>query len=117
MNVIRPILLSLMFFCAFSAHIDAAPVLTLSSDYNFQQDRMLVSSNAVFVISSFDTQDHITAYTHYGVRIWSAPFHAKIISWQMAGDFIFVFSKDRKGSSTYLTCLDRVSGELVWQRP
>ncbi|MBA3602921.1 MAG: hypothetical protein H0W50_04620 [Parachlamydiaceae bacterium] len=117
MKFCRFILLGLMLSCAIETQVSAAPTAPAPKDYNFQQERMLLSSNAVFVISSFDTQDHITAYTYYGVRLWNAPFHAKILSWQQAGDYIFVFSKDRKGNSTYLTCMDKCSGELVWQRP
>lgn len=86
-------------------------------DYEFQQERMVLSSDTIYVLSSFDSQDHITAYTYYGTRLWDASFQAKITSWQLAGDYIFVFSKGRSGYSTYLTCLDSYSGTLVWQRP
>lgn len=112
MKAIRNMLLGLLFCCAVGTEVSATPV-----DYDFQQERMLLSSNAVFVISTFDSEDHVTAYTYYGTRIWNAPFHAKILSWQLAGDFVFVFSKDRNGHKTYLTCIDRDSGALVWQRP
>jgi hypothetical protein len=117
MKSIRFMMLALLFFVAAETRLSSALSVSAPVDYEFQQERMLLSSNAVFVISSFDTQDHITAYTHNGVRMWNAPFSAKILSWQMTGDFIFVFSKDRKGISTYLTCLDKCTGELVWQRP
>lgn len=86
------------------------------NDYNFQQERMLLSQDSVVIVSSFDNQDHISAYSYTGNFLWNAPFHAKILSWQMAQDYIFVFSKDRRGSKTYLTCLDRFSGRLVWQK-
>ena len=114
MKAIRYTLLAILCSFAFGSQMSAA---TVPSDFDFQQERMLLSSNAVYVVSSFETQDHITAYTHYGVRLWNAPFKAKILSWQLAGDYMFIFSKDRKGYSTYLTCLDKYSGELVWQRP
>ncbi|MBA3239240.1 MAG: hypothetical protein H0T62_12955 [Parachlamydiaceae bacterium] len=113
MKAVRYMLMGLLFCCAVGTEISAAPV----TDYDFQQERMLLSSNAVFVISSLDSQDHITAYTYYGARIWNAPYHAKILSWQLAGNYIFVFSKDRKGNSTYLTCMDKDSGAQIWQRP
>lgn len=86
-------------------------------DYDFQQERMQLTNDSVIVLSTFDNQDHVTAYTHYGVRLWNAPFHAKILSWRIAGDLAFVFSKDRKGTKTYITCLNRYTGELIWQKP
>lgn len=109
MKTVRYALLGLLFCCAAATEISAAPI----ADYDFQQERMLLSSNAVFIISSFDSQDHITAYTYYGTRIWNAPYHAKILSWKLAGDYIFVFSKDRKGPSTYLTCMDKDTGTPI----
>ena len=86
-------------------------------DYEFQQERMQLTQDSVIVISSFDSQDHVTAYTFYGVRLWNAPFHAKILSWQIAGDLVFVFSKDRNGTKTYITCMDRYTGNMIWQKP
>lgn len=86
-------------------------------DYNFQQDRMLLAHDCVVVISSFEDKDHITAYSHRGAKLWNSSFHAKILSWKMTNDCIFVFSKDRNGYSTYLTCIDRIDGKLIWQRP
>jgi hypothetical protein len=87
------------------------------SDYDFSQDRMIVSTTRIYVISSFETADHIAAYSHEGKLIWNAVFHAKIISWQIQGDQIFVFSKDRGGYQTYVTCVDRYTGTMKWQRP
>ncbi len=117
MKSVRFILLALLFSVAMKSQSVIAASPSAPIDYDFLQERMLLSSNAVYVISSFDTQDHITAYTHSGLRLWNAPFRAKILSWQIAGDYIFIFSKDRKGSTTYLTCIEKISGELAWQRP
>jgi hypothetical protein len=87
------------------------------ADYDFNQDRMIVSTTRIYIISSFETADHISAYTYDGRLVWEAPFFAKVISWQMHADAIFVFSKDRGGYQTYLTCLDRYTGTMKWQRP
>ncbi len=96
----------------------AAPVTAgVSSDYAFEQDRMVIDRGNVFVVSSFDSQDGITVYDFTGVRLWEARFYAKILSWQVEEDFVMVFSKDRNGTSTYLTCVDRRNGKMVWQRP
>ncbi len=111
--------LIILFFALFitTASLCHAQKIYDLDDYNFQQERMLLSSDAIFVISSFDTLDYITAYSYYGVRLWYVLFYAKILSWEIANDHIFVFSKDRAGHSTYLTCLDRYTGELIWQKP
>lgn len=100
------------------ALLSAAPVVAgISSDYGFEQDRMTINRGDVFVVSSFDTQDGITVYDLTGVRLWEARFHAKILAWQVEEDFVLVFSKDRGGTSTYLTCIDRRNGKMVWQKP
>jgi outer membrane protein assembly factor BamB len=87
------------------------------ADYDFSQDRMIVTSTRIYVISSFETADHISAFSHEGKLVWNAPFYAKILSWQIQGDQIFVFSKDRSGYQTYVTCVDRYTGSMKWQRP
>ncbi len=108
-------LIGLLSCCAFATQAFAeSPV---SNDYEFQQERMMLHSDAVFVISSFDSKDNVSAYTYYGIRLWSKTFHAKILSWQIANGYMFIFSKDRKGTSTYLTCLDIYTGDLIWERP
>lgn len=87
-------------------------------DYDFEQERMLLTADRLMVVSSFDTQDHITAYDFSGRLLWNVPFHAKIVSWQMtSGSYLFVFSKSRTGFSTYVTCIDALTGSLVWQKP
>lgn len=86
-------------------------------DYEFKQERMLLSSDSVYIISAFENEDHITAYSYYGSFKWDMKFNAKVVSWQVAGDYIFVFSKSRLGYTTYLTCLDRFNGGIIWERP
>lgn len=111
MKLFRLMLLSLFLSTAFITQVFA------ESDYDFQQERMKLTADSVMVISTFDTEDHVTAYTYSGVRLWNAPFHAKILSWEIAGNYLFIFSKDRRGIKTYLTCLDRHTGTLIWQKP
>lgn len=114
MKLIRIMLLGLLFS---SVLITQASAAARDSDYNFQQDRMKLTPDSVVAISSFDNQDHVTAYTYSGVRLWNAPFHAKILSWHIAGGNIFIFSKDRSGTKTYITCLNKNTGSVVWQKP
>ncbi len=78
---------------------------------------MKVDRGEVFLISSFDSQDGVSAYNFYGKRLWEARFHAKILAWNIQDDIILVFSKDRDSHATYLTCIDRRTGHYLWQRP
>lgn len=114
MKMFRMVFIGLLFSSALSVQ---AAVAVPSEDYDFQQERMQLTPDSVMVISTFDTQDHITAYTYSGTRLWNAPFHAKILSWKFIGDYVFVFSKDRKGTKTYITCLNRNTGTPIWQKP
>lgn len=86
-------------------------------DYDFEQERMLLTTSEILIISSFENEDHISSYSYGGTLLWDSTFHAKIVSWRLAGDYLFVFSKSRKGYKTYLTCLDVNYGTLIWQRP
>lgn len=86
-------------------------------DYDFNQERMLLAEDSIYLISSFEDNDAISAYSYYGDLLWEKSFFAKIVSWQIAGRWIFVFSKHRSGTKTYLTCIDRFKGTLMWQRP
>ncbi len=86
-------------------------------DYAFDQEKMLLAEDGIYILSSFDDQDGICAYLYNGVLAWAKRFHSKITSWRVAGDYIFVFSKHRTGYKTYLTCLDRDTGYILWERP
>ncbi len=91
-------------------------------DYGFQQDRMIIHHNAIYIISTFDNEDRVSCYDFHGHRHWEVPFHAKIISWKLVHekvpeDTLFVLSKDRHGHKTYLTNLDLRDGRVNWQKP
>lgn len=88
-----------------------------SFDYDFNQERMIVDRGEIYLISTFKSQDGVTAYNFNGQRLWEVRFAAKIMSWNVQPAIILVFSKDRDGHSTYLTCLDRFTGRCLWQRP
>lgn len=104
-------LTSAVLFCS---SLSAAAV---ANDYSFEQERMVIDRNDIFVVSSFDSKDYITVYDFFGRQLWNISFHAKILSWKVDNDLLVVFSKDRAGTSTYLTCIDRYTGKLLWQRP
>lgn len=86
-------------------------------DYSFEQERMMLAEDGIYIISSFEHSDGVTAYSFNGVRLWETTFHAKITSWRVVGDYVLVFSKHRSGYKTYLTCMDRYSGAVLWERP
>jgi hypothetical protein len=109
----------------FRAIVYSIPLLIAASlsaeirenDYAFNQERMVVDHGEIFLISTFDKQDGITVYNFNGQRLWEVKFHAKIMSWSIQPDVVLLFSKDRNGSSTYLTCLARTTGRMLWERP
>lgn len=78
---------------------------------------MIVFGDEIYIVPSFDFEDHVTKYDTRGKRYWDARFYAKILSWEVKDSGVIVFFKDRAGSSTYLTLIDRKTGRLVWQRP
>lgn len=107
-----------LFSFAYVGQMSAAPVKEVKEfkDYAFQQERMQLTSDGIYIISSFEDSDKLTAYSYGGDRQWELSFHAKIVSWQVAGGYLFVFSKGRSGTKTYLTCIDRILGTLVWEK-
>lgn len=86
-------------------------------DYDFNQDRMLVDHGEIFLVSTFSNQDGVTVYNFNGQRLWEVRFTTKIMSWSVQREIILVFSKDRNGQATFLTCLDRFTGRRLWERP
>ena len=87
------------------------------NDYGFEQERMLCTEDAIYIISTFETVDKVAAYSYLGQKVWEREFFAKVTSWQVFNHYIIVFSKDRHGHKTYLTCLNRFTGDMLWQRP
>lgn len=86
-------------------------------DYDFNQEKMTIQNDKIYLISTFENRDHLTCYDFHGRRLWNMPFNAKITSWRALDDIIFVFSKARNDESTYITCIDAWTGALLWQRP
>ncbi len=111
MNKIRMLILALFLSIA------AAASAREFHDYDFDQEKMLCVEDGIYIISTFETQDKIAAYSYLGHKIWERPFFAKITSWQVINNYMIVFSKDRNGYKTYLTCLNRFTGDMLWQRP
>lgn len=91
------------------------------SDRHFNQDHMLTLTgypyNSIIVLSAFDDNDHITAYSDYGSLLWDVQFNTKIISWQLKDDNLYVFGKSRYLEKSYLYCVDPVTGRIRWERP
>lgn len=113
LRIFSMLLLSASFFC-FSPLSGAE---TPQFDYDFNQERMIVDRGEIFLISTFKEQDGVTVYNFNGQRLWEVRFSAKIMSWSVQPNIILVFSKDRRGHSTYLTCLERFTGRILWERP
>lgn len=113
MRYLSPLLLLITCFCA--APLQAGDGSRF--DYDFNQERMYVNSGQVFLISTFDTKDGLTVYNFNGQKIWEVAFSSKILSWNVGDEAVFVFSKARDGHKTILTCLNRRTGQKIWERP
>jgi outer membrane protein assembly factor BamB len=111
MKLLRSVLLSLCLLGASSA--SAAHF----SDRDFDQDHMITTNYSILILSAFEDEDHITAYSDYGTLLWDVTVHPKIISWKMKDGLLYVFSKSRYLEKTYLTCIDPATGYIIWERP
>jgi len=112
MRYFMTMLLILFATCSLSAK-----TIQSEFDYDFNKERMIVDHGEIFLISSLHNEDGVTVYNFNGQRLWEARFHAKIISWNVQPDVVLIFSKDRYGFSTFITCLDRFTGRVLWERP
>lgn len=108
--------IALSICCIASAQSQAA-LAPAHNPSEFNQEKMGIENEKIYLISSFDIHDYLTCYDFYGSRIWYVQFSEKIISWKKVNHMIFVFSKDRLGDGTTLTCLDAWTGSIMWQRP
>lgn len=93
------------------------PVSAVSVPSEFNQDKMHVQNEKIYIISSFEDRDFVTCYDFYGRRIWYVHFHESVVSWRVLDNMILVFGKDRRGEETTLVCLDAMTGATIWQRP
>lgn len=87
------------------------------SDRDFDQDHMITTNYSILILSAFENDDHITAYTDYGTLLWDVTVHPKVISWKIKDGLLYVFSKSRYLEKTYLTCIDPATGYTLWERP
>lgn len=90
---------------------------SIFSDRNFDQDHMLTTNYSVMILSAFEDEDHISAYSDYGSLLWNVSVNPKIISWRMKDGLLYVFSKSRYLEKTYLHCIDPATGKIIWERP
>jgi hypothetical protein len=116
MNALKKWAMVVAVLCSTSA-LSADEPKGMYKDYSYQQERMVIDNGEIFLVSSFDIEDHICVYDLSGNKLWDDVFQAKIISWEVFGNTVMVFSKHRAGYKTYITCLDRATGQVIWQRP
>lgn len=111
MNFLRSILLS---SCLLSC---ASATAGLFSDRDFDQEHMLIGNHSILILSAYEEDDRLTAYTDYGKLLWEVTVNPKVISWKLKDGLLYVFSKSRYLEKTYLTCIDPVTGSILWERP
>lgn len=111
MNFLRSLFVGAFLLVGASVSAAAVP--------NFNQDHMITTNYSVIVHSAFDNTDHITSYSDYGTFQWDVTMNTKVISMKMKDGLLYVFSGARStfANKTYVTCIDPVSGIVIWERP
>ena len=79
-------------------------------------EQLTVNAEDIYVVSSFADRDFFTVYSHAGDVKWEAPLNAQIISWEIADEKLFIFSKARSGLAYFLICLNAADGKLEWEK-
>ncbi|MFI5344626.1 MAG: hypothetical protein ACHQUC_10465 [Chlamydiales bacterium] len=84
----------------------------------FNQDHMITTNYSIIVHSPLD-RDHITSYSDYGTFQWDVTMDTKVVSMRMKDGLLYILSQTRSSfnSKTYLTCVDPISGLILWERP
>ncbi len=80
-------------------------------------EKLLAAEDLVYVISSFEEINYLTAFSLLGEMTWEVIFASAIVSCDLEGEYLFVFSKARNGSAYYLTCIEANTGKLIWEKP
>lgn len=106
MKMIRACLLGLSLLGSTVAYADA-----------INQDRMMTTSYNIIIVSTFTSEDHITAYSDYGTPLWDVTFRTQVVSWKLKDGYLYVLTQSRYKDGTYLSCIDPVTGSIVWERP
>jgi len=75
-----------------------------------------LGTDQIYTISLFAEGCYFTTFSQTGDPLWEVPFQAEILSWEASDTEVFVFSKARNGSATYLTCINKADGQLKWER-
>jgi len=88
--------------------------INLSSNEDFVSDPLEICGDSICIISSFEEQDYFTTYDQEGTVLWEIPYRAKILSWKLDREHIFILSKNRNGQVYYLSCVNPKNGEIIW---
>lgn len=91
--------------------------VAFAANDSINQERLMVTSHNLMIVSSFTNEDHVTAYNDYGTLLWDVTFRTQVVSWKLKDGDLYVFTKSRYKDSTYLTCIDPVTGTIIWERP
>ena len=84
---------------------------------NFNQDHMITTNYSIIVHSPFDTTDLVTSYSEYGFLQWEVKLNARVLSMKIKDGLLYIFSGSRVLNKTFLTCVDPVTGIILWERP
>jgi len=77
---------------------------------------LIVEEKTVYTVASFESVDFFTTYSHEGEFLWEIPFNTKIESIQENNDRILFLSKMRDETAYILSCFDKTTGTLIWEK-
>ncbi len=77
---------------------------------------MAVGDHLIHIVSSFESVDYLTTFSHGGELVWEVPFQSQVVSWGLREGALFVFSKARDGQIYFLTDLDAETGQVLWEK-
>lgn len=80
------------------------------------QEKLIVKETLVHAIASFETVDYFSTFSREGVFLWEVPFSSKIQSIEDGGDQIFVLSQTRNEGAFFLSCMDKETGKIIWEK-
>jgi hypothetical protein len=112
MNLLRHMIVSITLLSSGVASAAFNPTRELN------QDSMLFTPyDTILLLSSFDKTDHITAYSDYGTLLWDVTMYRTVLSWKLKGNHLYVFSRHHSKQSTTISCIDTITGAVLWERP
>lgn len=82
----------------------------------WNNDKLFVAQECVFVISSFAEVDYFTTFSQSGDFLWEIPFSSQIQSWKIEDNRLYILSQTRNKLAYYLSCVSPIDGKMAWEK-